>query len=49
MKAHLDEKADAPYLRLDDSPIAESEEVQPGVALDFNEAQPSSFSAKAAS
>ena len=38
MKVHLDEKADALYLRLDDSAIVESEEVQPGVALDFNAA-----------
>ena len=37
MKIHLDEKADALYLRLDDSPIAESEEVAPGIVLDYNE------------
>ena len=37
MKVHLDEKADALYLRLDDSRIVESEEVQPGIVLDFNE------------
>jgi uncharacterized protein YuzE len=29
--------AQAAYLRLDDSPIIESEEVSPGVMLDFNE------------
>jgi uncharacterized protein YuzE len=31
-----DEKADALYLRLDDSKIVESEEVQPGIVLDYN-------------
>lgn len=36
MKLHFDPEADALYLRLDDSSIVESEEVQPGVALDFN-------------
>jgi uncharacterized protein YuzE len=33
---HYDEKADALYLRLDDSKIVESEEVMPGILLDFN-------------
>jgi uncharacterized protein YuzE len=37
MRVHLDEKADALYLRLDDSKVVESEEVRPGVVLDFNE------------
>ena len=37
MRVHFDEKADALYLRLDDSKIVESEEVQPGIVLDFNE------------
>jgi len=37
MRIHFDEKADAVYLRLDDSPVIESEEVQPGVVLDFND------------
>jgi uncharacterized protein YuzE len=37
MKLKVDEQADALYLRLDDSPIVESEEVSPGVVLDFNE------------
>ena len=37
MKMHFDEKADAIYLRLDDSKIVESEEVQPGIVLDYNE------------
>lgn len=36
MKVHFDEKADAVYLRLDDSPIVDSEEVHPGIVLDFN-------------
>ena len=38
MKLHVDKKADALYLRLDDSAIIESEEVAPGVVLDYNEA-----------
>lgn len=29
-------KADALYLRLDDSKVVESEEVKPGIVLDFN-------------
>ena len=37
MKLTVDREADALYLRLDDSPIVESEEVSPGVVLDFNE------------
>ena len=36
MKMQYDEKADALYLRLDDSRIVESEEVRPGIVLDFN-------------
>jgi len=39
MKMHYDEKADALYLRLDDSSIVESEEVKPGIVLDFNAAK----------
>ncbi len=38
MKLSVDKEADALYLRLDDSQIVESEEVSPGVVLDFNEA-----------
>ncbi len=38
MKLSVDKEADALYLRLDDSRIVESEEVSPGVVLDFNEA-----------
>ena len=37
MRLHVDKEADALYLRLDESPIVESEEVSPGVILDFNE------------
>jgi uncharacterized protein YuzE len=36
VKLKIDEKGDALYLRLDDSKIVESEEVSPGVVLDFN-------------
>ncbi|MFP4260945.1 MAG: DUF2283 domain-containing protein [Opitutales bacterium] len=38
MKLHIDKEADALYLRLDDSDIIESEEVAPGVVLDYNRA-----------
>ena len=37
MRLHVDKEADALYLRLDDSKIIESEEVAPGVMLDYNE------------
>lgn len=37
MKLKVDREADALYLRLDDSPIVESEEVSPGVVLDYND------------
>ena len=37
MKVHFDQTTDAIYFRLDDSDIMESEEVKPGVILDFNE------------
>ncbi len=37
MKIKIDEKADALYLRIDDSTIIESEEVTPGIIIDFNE------------
>ena len=36
MKVQFDRKSDALYFRLDDSKIIESEEVKPGVILDFN-------------
>ena len=37
MKLRIDRETDALYFRLDDSNIVESEEVQPGIILDFNE------------
>jgi uncharacterized protein YuzE len=37
MKLKVDSEADALYLRLDDSRIVESEEVAPGVILDYDE------------
>lgn len=37
MKIHFDEKADALYLRLDDSPVIESQEVSVGIVLDFDD------------
>ena len=37
MKLHYDDDADAFYLRLADAPVAASEEVHPGVVLDFND------------
>jgi uncharacterized protein YuzE len=37
MKLHFDEAADAFYMRLRDARIIESEEVQPGVILDFDD------------
>ena len=37
MKVHFDPKTDAVYFRLDESQIVESEEVRPGVLLDYNE------------
>lgn len=36
MKLRIDHKADALYLRLDDSKIIESEQVAPGVIVDFD-------------
>ena len=37
MRLSVDKEADALYLRLDDSSIVESEEVSPGIVLDYNE------------
>ena len=37
MRVRTDEAADALYIRLEESPIVESEEVSPGVILDFVE------------
>ena len=39
MKLSIDKEADALYLRLDESPIVESEEVAPGIVFDYNEAE----------
>ena len=36
MRLKLDRESDALYLRLDESAIVESEEVEPGVILDFD-------------
>jgi uncharacterized protein YuzE len=36
MRVRVDREADALYLRLDEKAIAETEEVQPGVILDFD-------------
>ena len=36
MKLKIDKANDALYLRLDETAIVESEEVQPGVILDFD-------------
>ena len=38
MKLQVDKEADALYLRLDESAIIDSEEVSPGVVLDYNDA-----------
>ena len=38
MKLHVDKEADALCLRLDDSAIIDSDEVSPGVVLDYNDA-----------
>jgi uncharacterized protein YuzE len=37
MKLKIDREADALYLSLDDSLVAESEEVSPGIVVDLNE------------
>ena len=36
MRLHVDNEADALYLRLDDSKIIESEEIAPGVIVDYD-------------
>ena len=38
MKMHYDEQVDALYLSLDESDVVESEEVRPGIILDFTAA-----------
>ncbi|MBI4412062.1 MAG: DUF2283 domain-containing protein [Deltaproteobacteria bacterium] len=37
MKLKVDKNADALYLRLDESKIIDSEEVSPGIIVDFND------------
>jgi uncharacterized protein YuzE len=37
MRIKIDEESDALYIRLDESPVVESEEVQPGIILDYND------------
>jgi len=37
VKVTFDEVSDALYVRLDDSPIVESETIRPGVILDYDE------------
>jgi uncharacterized protein YuzE len=36
MKLTIDREADALYLDLDESPAADSEEISPGIILDYN-------------
>jgi uncharacterized protein YuzE len=36
MKLIVDKESDALYFRLDESSVIESEEVEPGIILDFN-------------
>ena len=36
MKLKIDREADALYFKLDDSDIVESEEVSPGIIVDYN-------------
>jgi uncharacterized protein YuzE len=37
MRVRFDQQADALYVRLDESPVVESEEVRPGVVLDLDQ------------
>jgi len=37
MRLKIDKENDALYFRLDETAVVDSEEVQPGVILDFNE------------
>jgi len=37
MKLKIDRKADALYFSLDDSSVVESEEVSPGIIVDYND------------
>jgi uncharacterized protein YuzE len=36
MRIHYDDKVDALYLELDDSEVVDSDEVKPGIVVDFN-------------
>ena len=38
MKFEYDPAADALYVRLNDQPIIESEQIKPGIVLDYDEA-----------
>ena len=38
MKLTVDKESDALYFQIDDSTIVESEEISPGIVLDYNEA-----------
>ena len=38
MRIRYDKEVDALYLRFDDASVAESEEVKPGIVVDFNAA-----------
>ena len=37
MRIKVDKANDALYIRFDESPVIDSEEVQPGIILDYNE------------
>jgi len=37
LRLRLDQEADALYLRFDESPVVDSEEIRPGVILDLDE------------
>lgn len=37
MKTHYDREADALYIRFGDAPVAASDEVAPGIVLDFDD------------
>ena len=39
IQLQVDEEAGALYLRIADAPIVESEEVSPGVVMDFNDSE----------
>jgi len=36
MRIKIDETNDALYFRLDESPVVESEEIQPGIIIDYD-------------